>query len=52
MRKTVIIVPHSFSPISAFHRISRSHIPTLRFKSHESLQINKSNFLTFDNVFM
>ncbi len=38
-----ITVPHLFSPIYALLRNSRSYVITLRFKFHETLQINQSN---------
>ncbi len=44
-------VPHLFSPISAFSAESKSHIITLRFDVHETLQINQSNFLIYNNTF-
>ncbi len=47
MRNTslVITIPHLFSPISALSKESNSHIITLRFKIHETLQIKQSNFV-------
>ncbi len=45
-----IIVPHLFSPISAFNAESKSYIISLRFNVHETLQINKSNFQVFNNA--
>ncbi len=51
MRNTsfTITFPHLFSPISTFSAESKSYIIQLRFKFHETLQINQSNFLTFNN---
>lgn len=48
MRKATFTttIPHLLLPIFAFSAESRSHIITLRFKFHETLQINIiSNFL-------
>ena len=43
-----ITVPHLFSTISAISAESKSYIIALRFKFHEALQINRSNFLIFN----
>ena len=48
----VITVPHLSSPISAFSAESKSHIISLRFKVHETFQINSSNFLISNNTFI
>ncbi len=47
-----ITVPHLFSPISALSKESNSHITTIRFKFHGTLQINQSNFLIFNPAFV
>ena len=48
---TIITVTQLFSPIFALSEESNSHITTLRFKVNETLQINSSNFLIFNNTF-
>ena len=54
MRKTTFAsaIPHLFSPISALSAESNSHIITPRFKVHETLQINQSNFGISNNTFV
>ena len=54
MRETTftIAVPHLFSPKCALSAESKSYIITLRFKVHETLQINQSDFLIFNNTFV
>ncbi len=47
-----ITVPQSFSPISALITENNSYILALRFNIHETLQINQSNFLIFNPVFI
>ena len=42
-----ITVLHLFLPISAFSAESNPYISLQRFKVHESLQINQSNFPGF-----
>lgn len=51
MRRTsiAITVPHLFFPSSALSAESKPYI-TLRFVVHETLQINSSNFLVFNNT--
>jgi hypothetical protein len=46
-----ITVPHLFSPIFALSKESNSHITTLRFKFHGTLQMNSPNFLISNNTF-
>ncbi len=50
-----IIIPHFFLPISTYisqanHTSITSHI--LRFKGHETLQLNQSNFLILNPAFV
>jgi len=54
MRNTsfTITVPHQFSPISAQSVESNSYIITLRFTVHERIQINQSNYIIQNNVFV
>ncbi len=54
MRKTTftITATHLFSTISAFGAESNSHITTMRFNVQETLRINQSNFLIFNNTFV
>jgi hypothetical protein len=46
-----ITATHLFSPISALSKESNSHITTLRFKFHGTLQMNSPNFLISNNTF-
>jgi hypothetical protein len=52
MRNTSLAVstPHLFSPISAQSAESKSYI--VRFNVHETFQINQSDFLIFNPVFV
>jgi hypothetical protein len=50
MRHTsfIITVPHSFSPISSFSAETKSYILILRFIVQGALQINRSNFFSYN----
>ncbi len=54
MRNTILVItiPHLFSPTSVFSEENKSYIFALRSKYHETLQINESNFLFFNNAFV
>ncbi len=47
-----ITVSHFFLPISAYISEAKHTSITSRFKVHETLQINQSNFLDFNPAFV